>query len=161
MDNDPNLWVFYVLQFLSLFHNGVTENSELLKYFYDKTKSTESTFGKMVWLHRSFSLIPHDIISLLKFSDSLSTHDDSEKSSETSILEYLTSQQQCAERLIDRFFSILIACSQDSSGKEFKRKTDQLLSKYRDVVSDILLIALCTAPFDLFFLVLKFFFYFS
>ena len=135
MDKDPELWSYYMLQFLSLFYDNVKLDSELFCYFQQQAPA-QSIFCRLVWLHCSFTLIPMDILSILRFFNTLTDVRD-EKLTGDDMIEIFSTPMQLAEKVVNTLFTALKCIAEKFVGDEnskFEEKMKSMLPKYNSLV---------------------------
>ena len=135
MDKDADLWSFYMLQFLSLFYDNVELDSELFCFFQQQAPA-QSIFSRLVWLHCSFTLIPMDILSILRFFNTLTDVRD-EKLTEDDMIEIFSTPMQLAEKVVNTLFNALKCIAEKYAGDEnsnFEEKVKNMLPKYNSLV---------------------------
>ena len=135
MDKDPELWSFYMLQFLSLFYNNVEQDSELFRFFQPQAPA-QSIFSRLVWLHCCFTLIPIDILSILRFFNTLTDVCD-EKLTEDDMIKMFSTPMQLAEKVVNTLFTTLKSIAEKYVGNEnskFEEKVKNMLPKYNSLV---------------------------
>ncbi len=136
MTSHSDLWRAYMLQFLNQFHDiSVTKDSELFKYFFVKSECYSDMLQKLVWLHRSFDFIPHNIVKFLKFFDTLSSSDQCEATAQKNMLELLEDPVKCANEVIERFFvSLKIIAETSKTDEECMTRINSYRLQYHEMV---------------------------
>ncbi len=137
MTNHLDLWQAYMLQFLNQFHDiSVTKDSELFKYFFVESECYFDVLQKLVWLHHSFHLIPHNIIRFLKFFDTLNSSRKCETTcTQKNMLELLEDKEKCANEVIERFFdSLKIIAETSETDEECIARINSYRSQYHEMV---------------------------
>ena len=120
MDKDPSLWSCYMLQFLSLFYDNVKPDSELFGFFHQQAVDlpTQSIFSKLIWLHCSFTLIPMDILNVLRFFSTLTDIDDEDFSlTGDNMIELFANPERLAEKVVNTLFTALTAIAEEICGR--------------------------------------------
>ena len=143
MDKDPSLWSCYMLQFLSLFYDNVKPDSELFGFFHQQAVDlpTQSIFSKLIWLHCSFTLIPMDILNVLRFFSTLTDIDDEDFSlTGDNMIELFANPERLAEKVVNTLFTALTVIAEKYVGDEdlmFEKQIKRMLPKYNSLVCGI------------------------
>ena len=126
-----------MLQFLNCLHDhSVREDSDLFRYFSDKSSLHKHIFSKLVWLHCSFDFIPHKIIRILDFFDTTSSSTVNKKFTEIDTLQLLEDPKSYAIGVIERLFeSLKNITSNESNDVYFFNKIEQLKPQYHEMVN--------------------------
>ena len=135
MDRDLDLWGYYMLQFLSLFYDNVELDSDLFCFFQQQAPA-QSIFSRLVWLHCSFTLIPMNILSILRFFNTLADVLD-EKLTGDDIIKIISTPMQLAENVVNTLFAALKCIAEKYVGDEnskFEEKIKSMLPKYNSLV---------------------------
>ena len=129
-----------MLQFLSLFYDNVKPDSELFGFFHQQAVDlpTQSIFSKLIWLHCSFTLIPMDILSVLRFFSNLT--DIHDKDFALNMIELFANPERLAEEVVNTLFTALTVIAEKYVGDEdlmFEKQIKRMLPKYNSLVCGI------------------------